>query len=75
MISSPVPGAAKLPVILGVLGAVNAIGVLGTETEASKVGTSSSILAPEDENKIKFYRLGSYGSSTRVSEVKKWVLK
>ena len=74
MISSPVPGAAKLPVIRGVLGAVNVTGVFGTETEVSKVGTSSSILAP-DENKIKFYRLGSYGSSTRVSEVKKWVLK
>ena len=69
MISSPVPGAAKLPVIRGVLGAVNATGVFGTETEVSKVGTSSSILAPEDENKIKFYRLGSYGSSNRVSEV------
>ena len=47
MISSPVPGAAKLPVIRGVLGAVNVTGVFGTETEVSKVGTSSSILAPE----------------------------
>ena len=54
MISSPVPGAAKLPVIRGVLGAVNVTGVFGTETEVSKVGTSSSILAPDDEKKLNF---------------------
>ena len=45
--SSVWPGAAKLPVILGVVGAVNPIGVLGTDAGAGSKGTSSSILAPE----------------------------
>ena len=44
--SSVWPGAAKLPVILGVVGAVNPIGVLGTDAGAGSKGTSSSILAP-----------------------------